>query len=83
MAKRYVVHYTKKDSDTRLQCKGCDSMPDRHDTLEGYCMVCVRELIRRALKGISMAKQNEIDMLDKDMIKALSETKAEIENEER
>jgi len=32
----------------RVQCKNCENKPSEHDTLNGYCMICAGNKIKRA-----------------------------------
>lgn len=33
---------------SRIQCKGCNYKPSEHDTLQGYCMLCAEEKIKKS-----------------------------------
>ncbi len=32
---------------SKIQCKGCSYKPSEHDTLQGYCMLCAVEKIKK------------------------------------
>lgn len=49
---------------SRIQCKGCDYKPSKHDTLSGYCLGCAGKMVRK-YTTLKASHDKLVEALDK------------------